>query len=89
VATPASIIRYTGNWKASQEGWLVEPGMGFRPMTNTLPGLDRFRMVGQWVMPGGGLPSGPMTAKPVVKAMCKRDHVVFDVHAEKQEFVGV
>jgi len=81
VSTPASIIRYTGNWKGSMEGWLIEPGAGFKQLPNTLPGLSRFFMVGQWVMPGGGLPSGPVSAKPAIKAICKQDHVPFDVHA--------
>jgi phytoene dehydrogenase-like protein len=82
VSTPASIFRYTGNWKGTMEGWLPEPGMGFGPMRNTLTGLEHFMMVGQWVMPGGGLPSGPMTARPAIKAICKHDHVPFDVHCE-------
>jgi phytoene dehydrogenase-like protein len=84
VSTPASVMRYTGNWKGSQEGWLIEPGAGFKSLPNTLPGLGRFMMVGQWVMPGGGLPSGPMTARPAVKAICKQDHVSFDVHPEPE-----
>jgi hypothetical protein len=50
-------------------------------------------MVGQWVMPGGGLPSGPMTARPTVKAICRADRVRFQVGAEmlehKEEAVGV
>lgn len=82
VSTPATVFRYTGNWKGTMEGWLVEPGGSFKPLPNTLPGLKRFVMAGQWVMPGGGLPSGPMTARPAVKAMCKHDHVPFEVHAE-------
>jgi phytoene dehydrogenase-like protein len=91
VSTPASIIRYTGNWKGSQEGWLAKPGAGFKPLPNTLPGLRQFMMVGQWIMPGGGLPSGPMTARPAIKAICKLDHVPFDVHPEpaRQEPVAV
>jgi phytoene dehydrogenase-like protein len=81
VSTPASVIRYTGNWKGTMEGWLVEPGASFRPLPNTLPGLNKFFMVGQWVLPGGGLPSGPLTAKLAIKAICKHDHVPFEVHA--------
>ncbi|MFP5227163.1 MAG: phytoene desaturase family protein [Acidobacteriota bacterium] len=77
VSTPATVIRYTGNWKGSMEGWFLVPGCGFRPLPNRLPGLERFMMVGQWVMPGGGLPSGPMTARPAIRAICKEDHVPF------------
>ena len=92
VSTPASILRHTGNWKAAQEGWLLEPGHGLKPLPNTLPGLDRFYMVGQWVMPGGGLPSGPLTARPAMKAICKRDRVPFETRTEERvetEMVGV
>jgi phytoene dehydrogenase-like protein len=85
VSTPASVIRYTGNWKGTMEGWLVEPGASFKPLPNTLPGLSKFFMVGQWVLPGGGLPSGPLTAKPAIKAICKHDHVPFEVHGRRVE----
>lgn len=92
VSTPATVARYTGNWQGTMEGWLVRPGEGFMPFRNTLPGLRQFMMVGQWVMPGGGLPSGPLTAKPAVKAICRHDHVPFVMHtarAVKPELVGV
>jgi phytoene dehydrogenase-like protein len=82
VSTPATVYRYTGNWQGTMEGWLVEPGASLKSLPNTLPGLKRFLMVGQWVMPGGGLPSGPMTARPAVKAICKHDHMSFDIHAD-------
>ncbi|MGO8756957.1 MAG: phytoene desaturase family protein [Terracidiphilus sp.] len=77
VSTPASIFRYTGNWKGSMEGWLPTPKTGFKPMSRTLPGLHKFMIVGQWVSPGGGLPSGPMTARPAIQAICKQDRVPF------------
>lgn len=83
VSTPATVVRYTGNWKGSMEGWLLEPGAGFRPFPNTLPGLNRFLMVGQWVMPGGGLPCGPLTGRPAVKFICKHDHVPFLLQVER------
>lgn len=92
VSTPASVFRYTGNWQGTMEGWLPKPGAGFKPLPNTLPGLDRFLMVGQWVMPGGGLPSGPMTARPAIRTICKHDHVPFNAHLEviqDEEPVGV
>jgi hypothetical protein len=31
-------------------------------------------------MPGGGLPCGPLTARPAVKAICRQDHVPFRFH---------
>jgi len=83
VSTPATVIRYTGNWKGSMEGWLIAPGASFKPLPNTLAGLHGFLMVGQWVMPGGGLPSGIMTARTALKAICKHDRVPFDLHARE------
>jgi phytoene dehydrogenase-like protein len=83
VSTPATVIRFTGNWKGSMEGWFLTPGGRFRPLPNALPGLRRFLMVGQWVMPGGGLPSGPMTARPAMQAICKQDRVPFSPRQEK------
>jgi phytoene dehydrogenase-like protein len=77
VSTPSTIIRYTGNWKGSMEGWLLTPKTGIRPLPRTLPGLSKFMMIGQWTMPGGGLPSGPMTARPAIEAICKQDRVPF------------
>ena len=59
VATPATVVRYTGNWKGSMEGWLVTPKTGIKALPDTLPGLKNFVMAGQWVNPGGGLPHGP------------------------------
>ena len=81
VSTPASVIRFTGNWRGSMEGWIPTPRTGFRPLRRTLPGLHQFLMVGQWVMPGGGLPSGLMTSRSAVRWVCKQDRVPFMVRA--------
>jgi phytoene dehydrogenase-like protein len=74
VATPLTTQRYTGN------------GRGFEPSTSrmalalftgrrlsqTLPGLDRFHMVGQWA----GVPGVPLVAamgRDVSRDICRRD----------------
>ena len=80
VATPLTFERYTGNWKGSFEGWLLTPENSFtvmRPMSQNLPGLANFSMCGQWVQPGGGLPTGVMTARRLVKAICREDRKKF------------
>jgi phytoene dehydrogenase-like protein len=79
VSTPATVIRYTNNWKGSLEGWLMTPATGFRPLRNTLPGLRQFLMAGQWIMPGGGLPSGVLTGRLAVRTACKEDRIPFAV----------
>ncbi len=75
VATPATIIRYTGNWKGSMEGWLLTPATGFRQLPLVLPGLKDFYMAGQWVSPGGGLPSGLITARSVSRMICRENRI--------------
>ena len=71
VATPATVIRYTGNWRGSMEGWLITPATGTKTLPAVLPGLKDFYMVGQWTTPGGGLPGGLMTARNVARMICK------------------
>ena len=77
VATPSSVIRYTGNWKGSLEGWVLTPELGFAQMEKTLPGLRGFYMIGQWVEPGGGLPPAMMSGRAVAQIICKEDHKEF------------
>jgi phytoene dehydrogenase-like protein len=77
VATPMTWVRYTGNWKGSYEGWM-EISLGFfAHMDKTLPGLDGFYMVGQWVEPGGGLPPAAMSGRNVTQIICKKDKKKF------------
>jgi len=77
VSTPASVVRFTGNWKGSMEGFLPTPGSLFASRRQTLPGLARFLRVGQWVSPGGGLPTGLMTARAAIQHLCRQDGVAF------------
>jgi phytoene dehydrogenase-like protein len=77
VATPMTYERYTGNWQGSMEGWLlttrtIRMTTG-RGMDKTLPGLDDFYMAGQWVHPGGGVPTAAMSGRQVIQMICRRD----------------
>lgn len=65
VATPATVIRYTNNWKGSFEGWLMTRETGFQSLPKTLPGLSDFYMAGHWVEPGGGLPAALLSGRNV------------------------
>ena len=42
IATPATFVRYTGNWQGSYEGWLPTPRILGRRIPYTLPGLQGF-----------------------------------------------
>ncbi|RLG50792.1 MAG: NAD(P)/FAD-dependent oxidoreductase [Thermoproteota archaeon] len=73
VATPATYIRYTNNWKGSFEGWLPTPSTFGKRIRKTLPGLKNFYMVGQWVEPGGGLPAVALSGRNLAQIICKKD----------------
>jgi phytoene dehydrogenase-like protein len=77
VATPMTWERYTGNWRASFEGWLITTQtLGMR-MSKTLPGLENFYMAGQWVEPGGGVPTAAMSGRNVIQIICHQDKKPF------------
>jgi phytoene dehydrogenase-like protein len=46
-------------------------------MSKTLPGLASFYMVGQWVEPGGGVPTAALSGRNVVQIICKRERRPF------------
>jgi len=72
MATPATVYRYTNNWKGSTQGWL--PGKNLlspSPVGFTLPGLKNFYYSSHWNQPGGGLPIAIKTGRDVTKYICK------------------
>jgi phytoene dehydrogenase-like protein len=78
VATPLTYERYTGNWQGSMEGWMITTKtMGLvmtgKGMSKTLPGLENLYMAGQWVEPGGGVPTAAMSGRNVIRTICQRD----------------
>jgi phytoene dehydrogenase-like protein len=77
IATPATFVRYTGNWQGSYEGWLPTPRILGRRISYTLPGLKNFYMAGHWVVAGGGLPSAALSGRYVAQMICAQDGKVF------------
>jgi phytoene dehydrogenase-like protein len=77
VATPLTTERYTGNWQGSFEGWRLTTKNMSKVFTGGLPhtlqGLKNFYMVGQWVEPGGGLPTAGVSGRNMIKRICKED----------------
>jgi phytoene dehydrogenase-like protein len=73
--------RYTGNWQGSIMGWLATTTtmsmMSGKGMDQTLPGLERFYMAGQWVVPAGGLPSAATSGRDVIRTLCEQEGKTF------------
>jgi len=51
---------------------VMTPKIGFTQLPIQLPGLKNFYMAGQWVSPGGGLPSALITGRGVSGLICKK-----------------
>jgi len=85
VATPVTFQRYTGNWQGSFEGWIMTPKTIFLRMSKTLPGLNNFYMVGQWVEPGGGLPPAAYSGRNLIQIICKGDRRKFMTTVPKND----
>lgn len=49
---------------------MTRPGNG---MNKTLPGLEDFCMIGQWVEPGGGVPTAASSARQALQAICTQE----------------
>ena len=77
VATPLTYERYAGLWRGAYEGWLPTSKAFDHAMRTTLPGLQSFAMVGQWVSPGAGLPMVALTGRAMIQAMCEQDGRTF------------
>ena len=78
LATPITWERYTGNWRGAYEGWMFDSD--FSPMSSmrkTLPGLQNFYMAGQWVNPGGGIPTAVMSGNHTIQMICMEDRKKF------------
>jgi phytoene dehydrogenase-like protein len=78
VATPMTTLRYTGNGHGYRAPVTAMARALFtgRRLSQTLPGLSNFHMVGQWA----GVPGVPMVAamgRDVVRAICRADRRSF------------
>ncbi|MCB2213989.1 NAD(P)/FAD-dependent oxidoreductase [bacterium] len=74
VATPVTHERYTGNWRGAFAGWALTTRkmsmMMGKGMQKTLPGLQGFSMIGQWVEPAGNVELSCASGRDVIKDIC-------------------
>lgn len=72
--TPATYMRYTGNWKGSPDGWYLTPdNINDMEPIRTLPGLEGLHMVGQWTMPFTGTVLAAMSGRQVIQLICRKE----------------
>jgi phytoene dehydrogenase-like protein len=86
VATPHTFYQFTRNHRGAYEGWLPTARALFTRVEQQLPGLGHFYMAGQWVAPGGGVPTALHSGRKVVELLCRE--VGRSFHAEKPQAGG-
>jgi phytoene dehydrogenase-like protein len=73
VATPLTFWKSARSWRGAYEGWMPSSAAFFGHVPKTLPGLANFYMAGQWVEPGGGVPTALMSGRQAAQLACARD----------------
>jgi phytoene dehydrogenase-like protein len=77
VATPLTFWKSARSWRGAYEGWAPSATAFFGHVQKTLPGLAGFYMAGQWVEPGGGVPTALMSGRQAAQLVCARDQRPF------------
>jgi len=84
VATPATYVRYTGNWQGSPDGWYVTiDNVMKRSLLRTLPGLSGLFTVGQWTAPYTGTVIAATSGRQLVEILCRKMHQPFVTCAKR------
>ena len=63
IATPLTFWNTARSWRGAYEGWMPNPEAIFGHVPKTLPKLDGLVMAGQWVEPGGGVPTAILSGR--------------------------
>jgi phytoene dehydrogenase-like protein len=88
LATPLTYWRQTRSWRGAYEGWMPNSDSMFGHVKKKLAGLDRFYMAGQWVEPGGGVPTAVMSGRKAVQILCADTARPFQSSLEVRESGG-
>lgn len=84
VSTPVTTARYTGAWRGIQAWPMPKDMVGtmLKGISETLPGLADFYMVGQWATGISGLPTIVTAARSTIRKLCRRDGRPFMTHTD-------
>jgi phytoene dehydrogenase-like protein len=77
VATPLTYWNMARSWRGAYEGWMPNSESFFGHVQKKLPGLHGLYLAGQWVEPGGGVPTALMSGRQAVQLICAGAHAPF------------
>lgn len=72
VATPLTYWSKSRSWRGAYEGWLPSSESMFGHVSKLLHGLEGFVMAGQWVEPGGGVPTSVLSGRQAAQIVCAK-----------------
>ena len=75
LATPLTFWTTARSWRGAFEGWIPRDGSGH--VKKTLGDLERLYLAGQWVEPGGGVPTAVLSGRQAVQLLCHDANVTF------------
>lgn len=81
VATPLTYWNMARSWRGAYEGWLPRAEGFFSQVNKRVPGLDGLYLAGQWVEPGGGVPTAILSGRQAVQLICDDDGRAFGATA--------
>lgn len=70
LSTPLTFWNMARSWRGAYEGWMPRGESMFGHVEKTLGDLEGFFMAGQWVEPGGGVPSAILSGRQAVQLLC-------------------
>lgn len=70
LVTPLTYWNKSRSWRGAHEGWMPNSESLFGHVKKKLHGLDGFYMAGQWVEPGGGVPTAVMSGRQAIQLVC-------------------
>lgn len=78
VATPLTYWTQARSWRGAYEGWLPNADGMFGHVSPTLPGLEGLYLAGQWISPGGGVPTALSSGRRAVQLLCTAEGRAFE-----------
>jgi len=88
IATPLTYWNMARSWRGAYEGWAPSPDALYSHVPKKLPGLDRFYMAGQWVEPGGGVPTALTSGRKAVQLLCADERMDFTTKPDSLSAAG-
>jgi phytoene dehydrogenase-like protein len=79
IATPATFIRYTNNFKGSYQSWAPTPSFIGKTLPKTIYQVKNLFITGQWVWAAGGIPGVIRIARHTAQIICHSDKKKFMV----------